>query len=35
MAIGDRAVIERLAEAELRRIGLLLPDRLRQPPATT
>ena len=32
---GDRAVIERLAEAELRRIGLLLPDRLRQPPATT
>jgi len=29
---GDRVVIERLAEAELRRIGLLLPDLLRVAP---
>lgn len=30
---GDRVVITRLAEAELRRMGLLLPDRLRPGPA--
>jgi hypothetical protein len=29
---GDRAVITRLAEVELRRAGLLLPDRLRTAP---